>query len=253
MLRMAGTDLKIMLQKSAVRLVLPILFGMFLVTLVVSVLFGRAMDGPEKQLLLCGLIVSIWSLVVVYLTVREIPLRIVPGVFACAAGPAEKMRYIRIQFGIKYIISVLLMLLTNLIGNGKCFFFFYEDAKGAAVQIFICLFLLWNLNLRVGIGEGVQRELDENGYEKLSRDEFLVNTVWFGILVTEAMIFLCRLMYMVLALEKPPVMTGAECAAWVAVMLGNAGFAACCTPRILKMTLAYEKIYLPGNRRGDAT
>lgn len=246
MFKVVCTDLKIAVKKNMVRLISPIIFMIFLGIFAISIL-GIKLESQEAQRGIILLVSKVCGFGIVYQIMKQIPLRISQGIFPCAAGPKEKMRYICMQFLIKFLFSIILTAAAAFWMAGD--FFFCKTVAGTAVQVSLELFLLWNLNLRVGIGEKSQKELDDRGFEKFSTEEFMVNAVWFGILIIEAVIFICQILLTLFAGESQFLFGGAQMAAWGIAMLINLGFAVCSTPAILKKTFAYEKIY---RQRGEA-
>lgn len=51
------------------------------------------------------------------------------------------------------------------------------------------VFIILNINLKVGIGEIGKREKDNDGYVIITKEEEMVNVYWFCLLIIEAIAF----------------------------------------------------------------
>lgn len=181
------------------------------------------------------LIVMIVTVMLVIHLAGNMPLRLCRGIFICPADDQWKMKYLSAELGLKIGIDFLIFgcifeifLKKIFVGSGNMIHI---------VQILLSFFTFLNWNLKIDIGEGCARKVDENGYQIRSKAEEMIQIYWRCLLILEWLFFgLCVLRPFVMSVKT-------ALAVWVLVFLINTLFAIKYIRPFLREMLSYEDIY----------
>lgn len=165
---------------------------------------------------------------------NKIPLRLSKGMFVCAAGEKEKMKYMYLQLAVKIIFSFIVIFATSYFFTGR--FFASQGIGFNIVQLILWFFIILNFNLKIGIGDQGLRKKDIEGYIIYSKEEVIVNYYWVCLLILEVVIF-----YTLYFLNIPLNLLGVI--GWSVVFIINVYISYCCISPILKKSLSYEDVY----------
>lgn len=197
----------------------------------------------EKNLRQLILLINGFSINFLFSITNKIPLRLSKGMFVCAAGDKEKMKYISLQLAVKIIFSFIFIFGISYFFTGRLF-----PSQGLGlniIQLTLWFFIILNVNLKIGIGEQGLRKKDIEDYIIYSKEEEIVNYYWVCLLILEVVVF-----YTLYFLNIPLNLLGVI--GWTVAFIINAYIAYYCITPILKKSLSYEDVYrqIPETKEG---
>ena len=233
-------------------LVVWILLGQFLYRAVFIILMNgtvRTLDGPKTLWSFTPEQAPIWQVwacstlgcIMIYFLLKALPLRMGKGMFICAAGAREKTEYMKWQLLLKTAVSFLLLCAVTALSAGTLFL-----GGGTArnlIQLVLWLFLLLNINLRIGSGDEGRPLVDDKGYMIYAKEEEINNVYGFCFLLTQIIVFYGLPFYSFFRQGSLTSMRLPEILIWLCILLSDAALTACCLPGILKKAASYEKVY----------
>lgn len=255
MIKIVLNDILVNLKKNWVSILFPIIWfilpSMYLANIIYS-LNSIGCKGPEdivkivsdeKILRQIMPLINAISMNFIFSITNKIPLRLSKGMFVCAAGEKEKMKYISLQLAVKIIFSFIFIFVASYFLTGR---FFSNQGLGLnIIQLTLWFFIILNVNLKIGIGEQGLRKKDIEGYIIYSKEEEIVNYYWVCLLILEIVIF-----YTLYILNVPLNLLGVI--GWTVAFIINLYIAYCCITPILKKSLSYEDVYrqIPETKEG---
>lgn len=256
MLEIVMIQFRLRLKEQGIRLAglltVWILLGQFLYRAVFTILMNgtvRTMNGPRTLWSFTPEQARIWQVwacsalgcIMVYFLVKALPLRMGKGMFICAAGSREKMEYMKWQLLLKTAGSFLLLCAVTALSAGTLFL-----GGGMArnlIQLALWLFLLLNINLRIGSGDEGQPLVDDRGYMIYAKEEEINNVYWFCFLLIQITVFYGLPFYYFFRQGSLASMHLPEILIWLCILLADGALTAYCLPGILKKASSYEKVY----------
>lgn len=178
--------------------------------------------------------VMIVLLLLIWLIARRLPLGLPRALYACPAGPREKLCYLRTYLTAKTVFLTLLLAALWM----YWFWTSFLPAPALAVQVSLTFFtvIAFSLNPDPGNRREVLKQCPDMVTEKSSRT--VVNIYWSALLVLENTVFYSTLF--VLSSYSWP-----AAACWIPVLLINIWIARRHITPVLRSMLDYEKIYYP--------
>lgn len=255
MLKVVLNDLLVNLKKNWVSILFSMIWVIMVFTYVVNITFfanggtssvaediGRLALIEDTLRQVAPIINGILLIDLLSIT-KKIPLRLTKGMFVCAAGEKEKMKYIYLQLAVKIIFGFIFIFAISYFLTG--IFFGNQGLVFNIIQLTLWFFIILNVNLKVGIGEQGLRKKDIEDYIIYSKEEEIVNYYWICLLILEVVIF-----YTIYFLNVPLNLLGVI--GWTVAFIINVYIAYRCTSPILKKSLSYEDVYrqIPETKEG---
>lgn len=173
-------------------------------------------------------------LLLIWLIARRLPLGLPRALYACPAGPLEKLCYLRIYLTAKTAFLTILLAALWLFWLGTSFL----PAPALAVQVSLTFFtvIAFSLNPDPGNRREALKQCPDMVTEKSSKT--VVNIYWSALLVLENTVFYTCLFTL-------PSFGWIVAACWIPTLLINIWIAKKHITPVLRTMLDYEKIYYP--------
>ena len=246
MFKIVLNDLLINLKKSWITIILNLILFIFLSNYTITLTYSLTNDpnlrnegisnfirneSIIKQLLP---IINGFAAYILLGIFNKIPLRVSKAIFVCAAGERDKINFLLLQLLIKIVFSFIFIFSLSFLIVGK--FFSNNSYLLNIIQILLWLFIILDINLKIGIGEEGAREKDSEGYLIYSKEEIVVNYYWPCLLILEFVLF-----YTLYAFDIK--LNFYTVLIWIIVFVINSYITLKCTLPILKKSISFENIY----------